>query len=193
MKGSKLEAFKEMCKFLENMLPHLTRASRGIVTAKAVATVPVVLVLVASCTASRTDDNTEATDRGLPSPVTAEPVAPGHCRIVGTIVEVQGPDRGAASGEPCSKFPCSATVLVDSVLGYGSAFPGALAARQVIEVRFQYTLAPSREAFPKETFSLPGLSPGQRFRADVSGFEEMLAPGERGPRVRFGVAMYSVL
>jgi len=147
---------------------------------------------MASCTSSRTD-NADATDRGLPPEITAEPVAPNHCRIVGTILEVHGPELGAVSDEPCSKYPCTAKVRVDSVLGYGSAFPGALASRQTIEVRFQYTLAPSKEAYPNETISLPGLSSGDRFRADVSGFEEMAAPGEQGGRIRFGVALYAKL
>ena len=175
-----------------NMRPLCDRAARAVIAAKVIAPVLVAVGLIASCTSPRTAGKTEAAEGVLRPELSAEPVAPNHCRIVGTILEVQGPDRSAASGDPCSKFPCSATVLVDSVLGYGSAFPGALAPRQVIEVRFQYTLAPSREAFPSETFSLPGLSPGHRFRADVSGFEEMAAPGQQGTKVRFGVAMYSV-
>ena len=42
---------------------------------------------------------------------------------------------------PCSKPPCRATVLVDSVLGYGSSFGAPLAAGRSIRAEFTFTLA----------------------------------------------------
>jgi len=176
-------------RLLGNMLPTLARASRALIRSTTVAPVLVIAGVIASCASSRPDEL-----NGEPRPeVTAEPVYPNHCRIEGTILEVQGPDPGAPADDPCSKYPCTATIRVDSILGYGSAFPAALAPAQRIQVRFEFTLAPSSEAFPNETFSLPGLMPGDRFGADVSGSEAMTVQGPQGGTNKYGVALYRKL
>lgn len=171
------------------MASPFAHALRIIIRAMTVVPALVVAGMIASCASSRS----AAPEREPPPFVTGEPIAPNHCRVVGTILEMQEPDAGATGSGPCSRYPCVAKVRVDSVLGYGSAFPGALAPGQAIQVRFQFTLAPSSEVFPNETFSLPGLTPGDRFAADVSGFEEMMAPAAHGGAEHYGVALYRKL
>lgn len=104
-------------------------------------------------------------------------VAPGRCRIVGTLVAV---DSTLEQSGPCSKAPCRGTVRVDSVLGYGSAFGNPLAPGNAISVHFAFTLSfTSEELFPTMTQRLPGLAVGSKFQADV---ESRLtpAPGQEG-------------
>ncbi len=145
-------------------------------------------VLLASCSSSKSEQETN--DRIVVAKPEAirEPVPVGQCRIVATVIAVDGPRGEARQDDPCSRFPCAASVRVDSVLGYGSGFQGALGAGQTIEVEFLYTLAPSREAYPGGPVSLPGLGAGDQFQADLSGSQETL---DRNPR-RFSVALYIV-
>ncbi len=105
------------------------------------------------------------------------PIPPNHCRIVGTIIAVDESYRGSSEGDPCSKAPCMATVRVDSVIGYGSAFGGTVGVGSEISVKFSYTLGPSQEVFPDQSMSLPGMKMGSRFQADVQSAGEMLAGG----------------
>jgi hypothetical protein len=93
--------------------------------------------------------------------------------------------------DPCSLYPCTATVRVDSVLGYGSGFANALGPGQILEIRFAYTLAPSKQAYPDAAFSLPGLSVGEKFQADISASEEIPAPGAERGTVRYEIGLYA--
>lgn len=175
------------------MQPLRATVTRIVTPSFAIARALIVAGMIGSCASSRDDGGAGAPGRDLRPPAIAEPVAPNHCRMNGTILEVRAPVATAASNDPCSKFPCAAKVRVDSVLGYGSAFPGALASGQEIEVRFLYTLGPSREAFPAETTSLPGLGPGERFSADLLAFEELAESGAENRGRQFAIALYTKL
>jgi len=145
-------------------------------------------VVCGSCSSSKSDE--ETSDRKVVTRPEAftDPVPANQCRIVATVLEVHGPRRDAGQDELCSRFPCAASVRVDSILGYGSGFQGALGPGQTIDIDFLYTLAPSSEALPESQFSLPGLSAGDRFQADITSGQETL---DRDPK-RFSVALYSV-
>jgi hypothetical protein len=148
-------------------------------------------LIVGSCASTKPDRESDA-PKSLGHPVAiSDPVNPGQCRLIATVLDIHAPDPGVGQGDPCATFPCAATVRIDSILGYGSGFRGALGPGQKLEVRFAYTLAPSQEAHPDAAFSLPGLSAGDRFQADLSGSEEMKAPGPGGVAVHYVVALYT--
>lgn len=129
------------------------------------------VLLAATLFACRSSEETssekkeEATEMQRP-PDPGPGVPPGQCRIVGTIISV-GPVESSGSDDPCSKAPCTATVKIEEIVGYGSGFTGSLGKGSEIKIRFQYTLSPSAEMFPGMSPSLPGLKQGSRFQADV--------------------------
>ena len=150
-------------------------------------------MMLSSCSSSRDDrPSHSATSRELPEAI-RDPVAPGECRLIGTVLSIRPPDAGLGAGDPCSRFPCAATVRLDSILSYGSAFPGALGIGQQIQIHFVYTLAPSKDAVPQESFSLPGLVVGDRFQADVSAAEELVGPGTEAGAARYRVTLYRAI
>ena len=152
-----------------------------------------IMLAVSSCGSPKPPGGTDQAESVKRPADVREPVPVGHCRIIGTVLEVHAPDPKIAGEDLCSKYPCRASVRVDSILGYGSGFPGALGPGQMIEARFEYTLAPSKEAYPGAAFTLPGLAPGDRFQADLSGGAEMLRSVPGGERTRYGVALYKLL
>lgn len=107
-----------------------------------------------------------------------ETIAPNHCRIVGTIVSVDSTLDLSDTSNPCSRYPCRATVRVDSMLGYGMAFPHPLPSGSRIPVTFLFTLH-------------PGLSIGTQFRADVLAVEGIAQTGQNPPA--FSIAGYTVV
>ena len=167
-------------------------ATSRVISLLRVATVFLALV-VSSCSSSKTDSETTDGESIERPEAMREPIPAGHCRIVATVVEVHAPDADLGSENPCSRFPCAATVLVDSILGYGSGFTGTLAPGKHVEVRFTYTLAPSKQAHPSAAFSLPGLGSGDHFQADLSGSQEMISPGLDGRKGRYGVSLYRIV
>ncbi len=98
-------------------------------------------------------------------------IAPNEARIRGTITAIY--EERSGSG-PCAQAPCAATVRVDSVLGYGSAFPRPISRGEHLDVRFAFTLAPTAELDMNLDDSYPGLELGSSFRADVQG---QMSPG----------------
>ena len=105
-----------------------------------------------------------------PSPsLTQAPIPPNACRVRATILAIDSSVSSDSSTDPCSRYPCRATVRIDEVLGYGSAFSTPLAAGGTLPVRFTLTLAPSAVVFPEMNPGLPGLTAGDSFAADIEG------------------------
>lgn len=150
---------------------------------------PIVLILAvglmaAGCRSSKEntrEDMKETTSTQMPMPAKPGPgIAPGHCRIVGTVTAID-PQRSERTDDPCSKAPCTATVKVNEVVGYGSGFSDVLGKGAQIKVRFRYTLAPTADLFPNMAPSLPGLAVGSVFQADLQKLAPSLAgTGESG-------------
>lgn len=133
-----------------------------------------VLVLAAVCLLSCKTTHQEKTGQGdsvsEQRPLArGETIPPNRCRLVGTIVAIDSGYRSSNPDEPCSRVPCRATVRVDSVLGYGQAFPTVLSQSEEIYVKFAFTLGPTRELFPDLSESYPGIRVGSTFTADVAG------------------------
>lgn len=144
-----------------------------------------------SCTPS--SDHTAArrdTTATLPAPPQQQtPLPPNACRVRSTIVAIDTVLRGVSASDPCAKFPCKATVRIDEVVGYGSAFDRTLSAGQTVTLTFAYTLAPTRLAYPDMKPELPGLEVGSSFTADIEGG----AVGIGGGAAQLRVKTYAVI
>src|SRR5437867_5493956 len=136
-------------------------------------------VLLISCSSTRKGDaekdskDQDRQQRLAPLLPGGEQVPPGHCRVRGTVVRIDSLVATPDTSNPCSRFPCRATVRVDSVLGYGAAFVHPLPLGSEIVVTFIFTLHPTAEIFPAMKESFPGLSIGSVFLADIEGTEGM--------------------
>jgi hypothetical protein len=104
------------------------------------------------------------------------PIPPNNCRVIATIESIEKTFEGANDKDPCGKAPCLATVRIDSVLGFGSAFPSSMSAGKIIRVRFALTLNSTKEILPEVLPALPGLSVGSRFEALINGSMAMGRP-----------------
>jgi len=100
-----------------------------------------------------------------------EPIPPNHCRIVGTVVAIDQSLKSSDPQSPCAKAPCSATVRIDSIMGYGSAFGSSIAVGQQVQIMFGFTLSPTKEILPQLTQAYPGLKVGSSFTANVRSDE----------------------
>jgi hypothetical protein len=129
-------------------------------------------MLLISCGTSKeerghSDDSQVAKERMvIRSPV---PIPPNTCRVIATIQSIELTSEGANDKDPCGKAPCLATVRIDSVLGFGSAFPSSMSSGKIIQVKFVLTLNSTKEILPEVTPALPGLSVGSRFEALING------------------------
>lgn len=149
------------------------------------------IVLVLGC--GSTQEGTKRSDEGKQEQARpAEPgpgIPPNHCRLVGTIVSISEV-LSTSSNDPCSKAPCIATVRVDEILGYGSAFGVPLGKGKEIRVQFQYTLGSTKDLFPRMSPALPGLNVGAKFQTDVQMAPAPLTSESRS--FEFTVGTYSL-
>jgi hypothetical protein len=99
-----------------------------------------------------------------------QPVQPGTCRVVATVVAVDTTFRGDKSNDPCSTTPCRARIRIDSVAAVGPDFPGYLIREgDIVVASFPGTLGPHDELFNGLLVRhYDGLQNGDRFRADVA-------------------------
>jgi len=98
-------------------------------------------------------------------------IAPNKCRILGTVVAIDSTLELTDPSDPCSKVPCRATVRIDSVLGYGQAFPEPLTKGEEVSVKFKFTLSPTESLFPNMTQSYPGVQLGSTILSDIEAHE----------------------
>ncbi len=132
--------------------------------------------LLTGCGASKQDGGRSEEIRAAKERIVMDPgptIAPNNCKVAATVVSISNTLKGTGEKDPCGIAPCMATVRIDTVLGYGSAFPKTLSAGQTISIRFSNTLRPTAKDYPDIKPALPGLSVGSRFVALVSGQMEM--------------------
>ncbi len=101
-----------------------------------------------------------------------EPVPPNNCRVIATVLAINTQNLESGTG-PCSQVPCFATVRIDSIIGYGSAFQHPLSPDGKYVVKFNFTTRPSRKLFPNLEKSLPEVKVGMKFQADLSAMESL--------------------
>jgi hypothetical protein len=147
------------------------------------------LLYACSVTQQKTDaqSDTQMVDKNAIRDLNAQQtdIAPGHCRIIGTITNINSQLSGAGPEDPCSKAPCRAVVKVDTVLGYGSAFNGTVSAGDEIPLRFMFTTAATKPLGLKLETHLPGLQNSDRFQADIESKPRF------GGGVDYAVYLYS--
>lgn len=137
---------------------------------------PLFAVLFLSCNSTHQVRSRDTQSLKIPAAQTGPPLPPSICRIVGTVVSVDSVLMPASSGDPCSKAPCGALVRVDSVLGYGAAFPQPLTPGETVHIRFTFALGPTATFLPSVSPAFPGLTIGARFKADMEGIAEPVGP-----------------
>ncbi len=147
-----------------------------------------VAVLFLSCRSTHQERVSDA-QLQIPASQTGVSIPPSMCRLVATVTGIDSLLTPSSAGDPCSKAPCQATVRVDSVLGYGSAFPYPLTPGETVRVRFAFTLGPTATILPSVSPAYPGLSIGSRFKADMEGTP---APGRTAGAAVFVVEGYEV-
>ena len=128
--------------------------------------------LLVGCGASKPDSGRAAEIQAAKERMAMDPgpgIPPGNAKIVATIVSINTTMKGTGGKDPCGTSPCIATVRIDSVLGYGSAFPKTFSAGETITMKFANTLRPTAKDFPDVKPALPGLSVGSKFVALVNG------------------------
>ena len=124
-----------------------------------------------ACGSSKTTQEDKHSGSTPTIQLAGERIPPNHCRIVGTVVAIDQSLNSSDPQSPCAKDPCSATVRVDSILGYGSAFGGPIAVGQQVQVSFGFTLSPTKEILPQLTQAYPGLKVSSSFVANVRSNE----------------------
>ena len=135
--------------------------------------------LLVSCRSSKqekTDDghSSPAQEYSSASSLENASIAPGYCRIVGTVVHIDSILDLTDKSSPCSKAPCLASVKVDSIIGYGSSFIEPLSTGDTVFIKFMFTLSPTtKELFPDMKGSYPGLLLGSQFIGDISSQVQM--------------------
>ncbi|MCH7756334.1 hypothetical protein IH970_14590 [candidate division KSB1 bacterium] len=132
------------------------------------------LLVLFSC--NSTQQKKEQVSAGQPQKASsikigAQDIAPGHCRIIGTIVSIDAIQKTGNADDPCSKEPCRAVVRVESVLGYGQGFIRPLSKSKEVPITFKFTLSPTKDLFQNMTKTYPGLEVGSKFLADVEAHE----------------------
>ncbi len=105
-------------------------------------------------------------------------IPPNNCRVIATVESVDKRLSGANANDPCGKAPCIAIVRIDTVIGYGAAFPKLLSAGQKLIVKFAHTLGQTKQIMPEVEPPLSGLDVGSQFEALVNG---SLAMGSSDP------------
>lgn len=132
--------------------------------------------LLIGCGASKQDGGRAEEIRAAKERMVMDPaptIPPNNCKVIATVEAIDRTLKGANEKDPCGKAPCMATVRIDSVLGFGSAFPSTMSAGKKIQVKFALTLSSTKEMLPEVTPALPGLSVGSTFEALINGSIEM--------------------
>lgn len=128
--------------------------------------------LLLGCGASKQDAGRSEEIRAAKERMAMDPaptIPPNNCKVAATVVAIDNSMKGTGEKDPCGAAPCIATVRIDSVLGYGSAFPKTFSAGETISMKFANTLRPTAKDYPDVKPALPGLSVGSSFVALVSG------------------------
>ena len=106
-------------------------------------------------------------------------IPPNTCRVKATVVELDSLELIPHSTKVCEIAPCTGTIRIDSIIGYGSDFGSSLVLNDKIPVRFLFTSGPTKEVYPDSKKDLPGLSKNISFTADINSINVISVGGER--------------
>ena len=113
------------------------------------------------------------------------------CRVLATVYQLNDPTQQANLSAPCDKAPCFGKLRIDSVIGYGAAFPRPISPGDSLAVRFMYTAGMTGIMWPELHRDLPGLSIGDTFKVDILGVNVMSRNGS--PKTEFRIYVYELL
>jgi len=119
-----------------------------------------------------------------------ETVPPNHCRVTATVLSIDPNVQSSKADDPCAKAPCGASLRIDEVIGYGSAFSSPLAAGDVVEVHFAFSTGPTKTILPELSRPFPGVEKGTRLTADLQG--EITRRGSEEEKKKFTIFGYQV-
>ncbi len=139
-----------------------------------------ICIFILSCRSSHQEKTPDVSAPDKRPTISAQRIAPNHCRLVGTVVSIDSALLSSDPKDPCSKVPCRATVRVDSVIGYGSAFPEALSKGKEVVVAFKFTTAATEAFFPEMSHSYPGVQVGSTFIADIEAQRTLMSKRATG-------------
>ena len=119
-----------------------------------------------------------------------ETVPPDHCRVTVTVLSIDPVLQSSKPDDPCAKAPCNASVRIEEVIGYGSAFPTPFVAGDVVDVYFAFTTGPTKSIFPELTLPFPGVEKGTQLTADLRA--EAARRGSEEAKKKFTIFGYQV-
>jgi len=99
-------------------------------------------------------------------------IAPDNCLVRAKIVKVL-PKWKKKSKKSCKVSPCVVFIKIIKVEKYGSSFPEHFSEGQKVEVKFVYSLKPSKEVYPDKNINLPGLKKGNVFKAQINAKQQL--------------------
>jgi len=125
----------------------------------------------ANCDREGGEDSSETASVIPEKPVSSRnTIPPGHCHITGTLVDIDTTRISDNPDDPCFRFPCNATMIIETVHGYGPAFSTPLAAGKKIPLYFVYSIAgTAATGFTMEKHDLAALQTGSRIETYVKG------------------------
>jgi hypothetical protein len=126
---------------------------------KLIITLPI-LFLFFSCSSKEATDSTITGDKPVNRLPAVSPIPPNHARISAEVISIHVEMDENNPDTPCGKIPCSATLKVNQILGYGPStepiIPGA-----EIAAWFSFTTGPTDEyLFPGLSKHLTGVKEG---------------------------------
>ena len=98
-----------------------------------------------------------AMDQGVP---------PGQCRILAQVIKIDSVFEENNGNDPCSKAPCTASIKIKDIIENRAG--SVLNNGDTLKTKFAFALNPTnKETFPTLNESLPGLTEGSTFEADI--------------------------
>lgn len=95
-------------------------------------------------------------------------LSPEQSQVICTIFTIDSTLEDAYKNTPCSKVPCNAIVIIDSVIENGRTFGVPLSKGAKLAVKFEFTTAPTDEdLFPNKTNRYPGVTTNSQIITNV--------------------------
>lgn len=95
-------------------------------------------------------------------------IPPNHCRVTAKVIKINNTLTPQNAKDPCSLAPCMATIEIESVIAYGSAFGGTLNIGDTLNVKFAYTTSKtSEDIIPNSSIELDGVQAGSKILTNI--------------------------
>jgi hypothetical protein len=132
-----------------------------------------ILLFLTSCNILHSQKSADTPPLAAPSPMS--------CKIHGQIIVIL-PKLDAGAENLCTKYPCTAMVLVKDVIACGSSVSERPNSGDTLTIQFAYSLANTSKSMPSMAAHYPGLKKGDNFLANV---DQRLLPGQKAQYLVF--------